>query len=166
MKPKNNSGSGSANTHRAYIIRDLPPLYGSKTVKVKKPRTKEKREKPENKTKTRRTPREAIEKQAKLAADRKARAVELFNEGKKCAEIAEITGFGYSTVCTYVKEINPNAKHKEKLNEELIRLYEEGLKQKEIAERLGLTVSNTSQRLSLLRKRGLIGRRKKWKGKS
>lgn len=169
MKQKSSSESGFVTRPRAVIIRDLPPLYGSGTVRIREPGKTPLPEEPKPKPikterkvkKKRRRPVEAIERNRAEAAKRKALSIELFKEGKSCTEISKITGIAYTTVCVYVREINQRARTKGNIDADLIRLYGEGLMQKEIAEKLGITVSNTSQRLSLLRKKGLVGRRNK-----
>ena len=150
----------------ATIYSDIKVLVEEKTI-VKNTRRRTQDEKPE-KTKGRK---KEIQKRA---AKRREEVARLYNEGKNVKEIAEELGVTIVTVYNDIKVLEAEEKierHKikrkkntaklTKRREEIARLYNEGKTPKEIAEKLGISLTVVYRDLKELENEEKIKRRKR-----
>ncbi|MBO7726905.1 MAG: helix-turn-helix domain-containing protein [Oscillospiraceae bacterium] len=105
---------------------------------------------------------QATERKSQKRKEREAKAIELFRQGKSLKEIVAETGWGYSTVCKYTQGVSDlKRRPKGSLDEQFVRMYEQGMAYSQIAKELGVTKEYVSNKLSRLRRKEMVGRRRK-----
>ena len=79
-------------------------------------------------------------------------------------EIAEYMEVKPGAIYDYTRDIREviNRGKIHEYDDEIIRMYNEGMKYKDIAAALGITKENVSDKLARLRKHGQVGRRSTW----
>ena len=118
--------------------------------------------------KKRRTPSAAIAVSAQRRSDakkqRKEEAIRLWESGMTIEEIAEYMEVKPGAIYDYTRDIREviNRGKIHEYDDEIIRMYNEGMKYKDIAAALGITKENVSDKLARLRKHGQVGRRSTW----
>lgn len=103
------------------------------------------------------------QKRAEERRQRTDEAVRLYQSGMTIQQIADYMELRESTIYDYTRNIrNGLRKGNHEVDEDVIRMFNEGKTYKEIGDALDMTSANVSQKLSQLRRLGLVDRRNKW----
>ena len=87
----------------------------------------------------------------------------LYQQGMTVPQIAQHMEVQESTVYDYTRGIRKGLrKGNHEVDEDVIRMFNEGKTYKEIGDALDMTTANVSQKLTQLRKRKLVERRNNW----